>query len=458
MTWRSRRGAAADPVARHSWEEARGLARAGNVSGLRALLRGADLRLVIDELERMDPVQRAAAYRLLPRDTALLAFNSFDPALQAELLAELRPEESVQLMLDLDPDDRARSLDGLAQPLARDLLAGLPEADRRTTEEILRHPAESVGRWTTPAVVSVPANHTVGQALERVRTTGSAAETVYVVPVLDEASRVVGVVSLRRLITAPQDTPLSAVMREPILVRADADQEVGARLVRDHGAVGVPVVDPEDRLVGILTVDDAMRVLELEEDEDHARTSGMGRLDRPYLRTSVLRMAGARVLWLLLLILAAGLTVTVLDRFEAALEQVVALALFVPLLIGTGGNVGSQAAGTVIRALAVDEVRFADLAAVLAKEVGTGLLLGSALGLVVYPPARWFTDGSIALVVSLSVVVVCALAAGAGGLIPVLADRLGVDPAVVSAPFITTFVDATGLLVYFLVAGLVLGM
>ncbi len=458
MSWRLRHRRDGDAAARQAREEARRQARSGDVTGLRALLRGADLRLVIDELERMEPPHRAAAFRVLPRDTGLRAFTILDPALQAELLEQLSPVETAELMADLDPDDRARTLDGLPETLGRQLLASLPEEERRTTEAILRHPVESVGRWTTPAVVSVPAQETVGQALERIRTIGDAAETVYVVPVLDEASRVVGVVSLRRLITSPQDTPLTAVMREPILVRADEDQEAGALLVRDHGAVGVPVVDADDHLVGILTVDDAMRVLELEEDEDTARTSGRERLDRPYLKTSVLGLARGRVLWLLVLIVAAGLTVTVLDRFEQTLEQVVALALFVPLLIGTGGNVGAQSASTVIRALAVDEVRFGDLSTVVAKEVGTGLALGASLGLVAYLPAQWFTDGSVALVVSLSLIVVCALAAAAGGLIPLVAHRLGVDPAVVSAPFITTFVDATGLLVYFLVAGLVLGL
>lgn len=457
MTWRPGRRRT-DALAHQAREDARARARSGDAAGLRALLRGADLRLVIDELERMDPVPRAAAFRLLPGGTALRAFTTLDPALQAELLDALGPADAAQLVAELGPDDRARTLDGLPDPLAAGLLQALPEAERELTEAVLRHPPESVGRWATPAVVSVPAHESVGQALERVRTTGDEAETVYVVPVLDEASRVVGVVSLRRLITSAQDTPLSAVMREPILVRADEDQEVGARLVRDHGAVGVPVVDDGDRLVGILTVDDAMRVLELEEDEDRARTSGTERLDRPYLATSVARLARARVLWLLVLIAAAGLTVSVMDHFEASLQQVVTLAIFVPLLIGSGGNVGAQAASTLIRALAVEEVRFGDLARVVAKEVGTGLTLGAVLGLVAYLPARWVADGQVALVVSLALVVICGLAAVAGGVIPVLADRAGVDPAVVSAPFITTFVDATGLIVYFVIAGLVLGL
>lgn len=452
--WRRRPGAGELQVE----EEARRRARAGDVTGLRALLRGADLRLVVEELERMTGPQRAGAFRLLPRDTALRAFVALDPALQVELIDHLRAAETRRLVADLDPDDRARALDRLPPPLAEELLRDLPERERRMTLSVLDQPEESVGRWASPAFVSLPVGMTAGEALERVRTAEEGAETVYVLPVVDVGSRVVGVVSLRRLLSSAGETPLETLMREPITVRADEDQEVGARLVRDHGAVAVPVVDEHDRLLGLFTVDDAMRVLELEEDEDSARSAGMERLDRPYLTTSVVTLARSRVLWLLVLIVAATLTVNVLDHFEATLEQVVALALFIPLLIGTGGNVGAQSASTMIRALAVDDVRFADLPAVLRKEIGTGLLLGAALALIAYVPARLFTDGSVAVVISVSLVVVCALAASAGGLIPLVARRLGVDPAVVSAPFITTFVDATGLVVYFLVAGLVLGL
>lgn len=432
--------------------------RSADILGLRALLRGADLPLVVDELERMAPGHRAQALRLLPRQTRVRAFQLLDPQEQADLLGELPGREVRRLVADLDPDDRARTLAGLPDDLARRLLAGLSEHERRMTESVLAHPQESVGRWATPEVVSVPASATVADALDAVRVGIGDAETVYVVPVVDEDRRVVGVVSLRRLLATGADVALGEVMREPILVRAGDDQEVGANVVRDHGALAVPVVDDEDRLVGIFTVDDAMRVLQIEEEEDSARSVAAARLSRPYLSTSVLTLARHRVAWLLILIVAATLTVNVLDHFEASLEQVVALALFIPLLIGTGGNVGSQASGTMIRAIAVDDVRFADLPRVFLKELATGLTLGVVLAALGYLPARFFTGPDVALVISLSLVVVCALAASAGGLIPLLARRVGVDPAVVSAPLITTFVDATGLIVYFLVAGAVLGI
>lgn len=438
--------------------QARNRARSGDLSGLRAVLRGADLPRVVDELERMAPAQRATAFRLLPRDSGLRAFQMLTPADQADLVEALRPREVGRLIADLEPDDRGRTLDGLDEALAARLLADLPAHERAKTEAVLSHERETVGRWATPELVSVPEGATAGDALAAVQKSIAAAETVYVVPIVDQDSRVVGVVSLRRLLATPAEVPLAEIMREPITVYATDDQEVGANVIRNHGALGVPVLDDEDRLVGLFTVDDAMRVLQIEEDEDSARSVGTNRLVKPYLSTSVGALVRSRVAWLLILIVAATLTVNVLDYFEASLEQVVALALFIPLLIGTGGNVGAQAAGTMIRAVALDDVRFADLPRVLVKELSTGVALGGVLAVVAYAPARFFTDAQVALVISLSLIVVCALAATAGGLIPLLARRLRVDPAVVSAPFITTFVDATGLIVYFLIAGAVLGL
>ncbi|MFX0537931.1 magnesium transporter [Ornithinimicrobium sp. Y1847] len=454
----SRRAKERQAAERSRVSQAADRARSGDLSGLRAILRGADLPLIVDELERMAPKQRLAAFRLLPRENGVRAFQLLDPAVQADLLEELRPTEVGRLVADLDPDDRARTLDGLDDSLAERLLADLPEQERAMTESVLSYPAETVGRWATPALVSVEADSTVGEALRAVRADTGGAEMVYVVPVTDGDRKVVGVVSLRRLLGTDENVPLSAIMREPITVHATDDQEKGANVVRDHGALAVPVLDDDDRLVGLFTVDDAMRVLQIEEEEDSARSVGMERLEKPYLSTSVFSLARSRVAWLLILIVAATLTVNVLDYFESSLEQVVALALFIPLLIGTGGNVGAQSAGTMIRAIAVADVMFADTGKVLLKEMATGLTLGAALAVFAYVPARYFTDPQVALVISLSLVVVCTLAATAGGLIPLLAKRFGVDPAVVSAPFITTFVDATGLIVYFLIAGAILGL
>jgi magnesium transporter len=226
--------------------------------------------------------------------------------------------------------------------------------------------------------------------------------------------------------------------------------------MREADLLALPIVDTEDRLVGIVTVDDAMEVLEEEETEDVARAGGAEPLGRPYLATSVMQIARSRVVWLLLLIVAATLTVNVLQVFEVTLAQQVSLALFIPLVIGTGGNTGAQAATTVTRALAVGEVRLNDLGFVILREARVGLLLGAMLALLAFGPAVLFAGQGIATVVSITLVVVCTLAAFIGSLLPLVARRVGVDPAVMSAPFITTLVDASGLVVYFLVARAVL--
>lgn len=430
----------------------------GDAERLRAILHGADLPLVVDELERMNVRQRATAFRMLPRESAVRALQMLQPTVQAELVEALPDAQARRLVAELDPDDRARLLDGLPADLSQRLLHTLTSQERDATTAVLSHGRETVGRWSTPRLVTVTRDATVADALRAVRSDTGDAETVYAVPVVDEERRVVGVVSLRRLLATDPATPVHEVMRDPITVYASDDQEDGARVVRDHGALAVPVLDDDHRLVGLFTVDDAMRVLQIEADEDEARSVGMERLDRHYLTTSFLGLARGRVAWLLVLIVAATLTVNVLDLFEDRLQAVVELALFIPLLIGTGGNVGAQAASTMIRALAVDEVRPGDAPRVLLKELLTGISLGVVLAFFAFLPAQFFTETRVALVVCLSLVVVCALAATAGGLIPLAARRLGVDPAVVSAPFITTFVDATGLVVYFLIAGAVLGL
>jgi len=434
------------------------LAEAGDVRGLRAALADAPTSEIVDNLERLDRVNRAIAFRALPKEQAIGVFESFDPSLQTEILEGLREEATVDLFADLDPDDRASLLDELPAKVARHLLMSLSPAEREMTTALLGYPPNSVGRRMSPEVLALPEHLTVGDAVARVRKRGLNAETVYLLPVVGAGRRLVGVVSLRQLLLTDDPVPVAEVMNEPVMIEATADQEEAARLVRDEGLLALPVVDGEERLLGFLTFDDAMRILETEEDEDIARAGAAEPLRRPYLATSVFGLVRSRIVWLFVLIVAATFTVNVLDYFEATLSEVVALALFIPLLIGTGGNVGAQAATTVVRALAVADVRFRDLPRVVAREFLTGLLLGSILAAIAFIPATLLVSMDIAIILSTALVVVCTLATLIGSVIPLTAQRIGVDPAVVSAPFITTIVDATGLIVYFLVARAVLGL
>jgi magnesium transporter len=434
------------------------LARSGDLRGLREGLCDLDVPGIVDEFERLDAFSRAVAFRALPKDLALATFEDLDPPLQHELLDELRDEGVGDLIAELDPDDRAGLLEELPAGVASRLLSGLSPSERRMTTTLLGYPPESAGRRMTPEAVWLPLGVSVGEALETVRRYEPDAETIYMLPVVGPGRRVEGVVSLRRLLVTEPSRLVTEVMSEPITVQAAEDQEVAARLVLDHGLVAVPVVDTESRLLGVFTVDDAMRVLEAEESEDIARSGATEPLRRPYLTTRVVEIVRSRILWLFVLIAAATLTVNVLDYFEETLAEVVALALFVPLLIGTAGNTGAQAATTVVRAMAVGDVRFSELPRVVGRESLVGLLLGAALAGVGFIPASLVAGSEIALVLALALVVVCTLATTAGAFTPMLAKRVGLDPAVVSAPFITTFVDATGLVVYFLIARAVLGV
>lgn len=323
---------------------------------------------------------------------------------------------------------------------------------------MLGYPQGAIGRRMSPEYVSARLDHTAGEALQRVRDRLDDAETVYTLPVLDGGRRVVGVVSLRRLLGADPATPVAELMRDALVAAADEDAEDAARRCTDQGLLALPVVDRESRLVGILTIDDAVRILEQEESEDVARQGGAEPLRRPYLSTSLLGLVRARVVWLLVLILAASLTVGVQSYFEAELDAVVALALFIPLLIGTGGNAGAQAATTVVRAMAVDDVRPGDLMRVVGREILVGAMLGATLATVGFLPAMYVAGADIATVLAITVVAVCTLATTVGSAVPLTARRVGIDPAIVSAPFISTFVDTLGLVIYFSVAKAVLGI
>ena len=422
-------------------------------------LKQADSVEIAEELSRVPREQRAVPFRLLAKDRALEVFELLDPSLQQELLDGLRDASVRQLFEDMDPDDRARLTEEMPATVARQLLAGLSPNERRLTSTLLGYPEDSAGRLMSPEVASLPAGLTASQALERLRRIGHEAETIYALPVTDGQRRLVGALGLRDLVLADPGTPVSELLdAEVYSARVDADQEEVARLMLEADLLALPIVDTEDRLVGIVTVDDAMEVLEEEETEDVARSGGAEPLGRPYLATSVLQVARSRIVWLLFLIVAATLTVNVLQVFEATLNEVVTLALFIPLVIGTGGNTGSQAATTVTRALAVGEVRLGDIWVVILREARVGLLLGTMLAVIAFGPAWLVAGQEIALVVSFTLLVVCTLAAFVGSLLPLLARRVGVDPAVVSAPFITTLVDATGLVVYFLVARVLLGL
>lgn len=413
---------------------------------------------IVQVLEREDITTRAKLYRLLPRDLALEVFERLDPAMRTELFNGLRQSDVLAFFEEMDPDDRANLVGELPATVARNLMRGLSWQERALTTPMLGYSTGSIGRYMSTEYVRVLATTTVQAALEKARAMADRAETVYTIVVTDEKRLLVGVASLRRLMASDPDLPVSEVMSAPVYVNAADEAEAAARSAMREGFHAVPVVDEERRLIGLLTADDAYRILDRADDEDMARAGGAEALDQPYLATPVRDLVKSRIVWLFVLAASAILTVQVMDVFEATLSEVVTLAVFIPLLIGTGGNAGAQAASTVTRALAVGEVRPRDIGVVFLREVRVGGLLGLLLGLAGFLLAGLVFGWNFGAVIGLTLLAICTAAATVGGLMPLLARAVKADPAVFSTPFIATFVDATGLIVYFTIAKLILGI
>lgn len=413
---------------------------------------------VVELLERLSVRDRALVYRMLPKDRASVVFERLDAPLQKELVVGLQDEDVAAIFAGLTPDDRARLVDELPATVATRLLRDLPDDERELTSVVLGYPERSIGRRMNPECVTTHPHLTAGESLQRIRHGLQRAETIYTIPVTDDSRKLVGVVGLRQVMGADPETPVAELMSEADSATATEPAEEAARRCAGLRLLAMPVVDHEDRLVGILTVDDALDILENAESEDQARISGSEPLRRPYLSTPVRTLVQARVVWLLVLAIGATLTVQVLEVFESTLEQMVVLSVFIPLLIGTGGNTGNQAATSITRALALGDVRPRDVAKVALRELRVGVSLGLLLGAAGFVIAGIIYGASIGAVIGLTLAAICTLAATVGGLMPLIARAIKVDPAVFSNPFISTFVDATGLVVYFFIARAILGL
>ena len=370
----------------------------------------------------------------------------------AEIAARLEAEELARILDEMEPDEAADLLGDIAPERAAEVMAAMEEAEE--VRPLLIHADESAGGLMTSAKVTLHKEMTAEEAIAYLRAVAPESEDVYYLFVVDEDVRLVGVVSLRQLVIAPPHTRIEEIMDPNVIhVRADADQEEAARLMARYDLLALPVVDDGGHLLGLITHDDLVEVLEDEATEDIYRLGASEPLDEPYLDASILHIVRKRVGWLLLLFVTETFTGSVLRLFESELAEAVALAFFVPLLIGTGGNAGSQVSSMVIRALALGEVRFRDLVQVVWREIRVSLLLGLAMGLVGFIRAlTWGSPVSLGMTVGISLMAIVLWSAIIGAALPILASRLRIDPAVVSGPAMSTLVDATGLVIYFFIA------
>jgi magnesium transporter len=409
-------------------------------------------------LEDARPEEAIVVFRLLPKNLALAVFEELPAERQSRLLEAFTGDAAREMLDAMSPDDRAALLDEVPAAVARRLLRLLSPAERQVTMEILGYPRGAAGRLMTPDFVDLRQDMTAAQALERVRRLAMDRETIYYAYVTDNQRHLLGTVSLKDLVLADPARRVSDLMEpNPKSILTTTDQEEAARVLLVYDLLAAPVADSEGRLVGIVTWDDMTDVMEQEVTEDFYRYGAVEASGQRYFRMGLLRVARQRVVWLFLLILVNTVTGSIIAGQSDLLQEVVILAAFVPLLIGTGGNVGAQSSTVVIRGLATGEISGGQAAAIVGREVAVGALLGAVLGTVVvgwaYALGR---DIRVGFIVGITLVAISTFAAMAGGALPYLFRLFKVDPAMVSAPFITTVMDILGVSLYFLIAHLIL--
>ncbi|NLE00970.1 MAG: magnesium transporter [Fibrobacter sp.] len=430
-----------------------------DLKGIRQWVTDTGTLQIAETLERIEPEQRAVTFRLLPKSRVLDVFEMLDPTIQQSILQSLRDSKVREILEQMEPDDRARLLDEMPHSIAKMLLEGLSVKERKLTSILLGYPDGSVGRIMSPEFVELKINMTSKEAMNKVQRSGRGVESIYSLPVTDLNGALVDVIDLGELVLAnPEDSISTLVSQETYFVSADTKEEDASRLLLETGFMALPVVDSDKRLVGILTFDDAMEVLQESDTADILRSGASEPLGTPYFSASLFDLTKTRAIWLLALALAATLTVNVLGMFQSTLQSAIRLSLFIPLLIGIGGNIGSQSATIIIRAMALGEIRFADVFTVLLKEFRVGLLLGIVLGTLAFLFIGPLFGWDISTIVFLSMISTACLAAFAGSILPMTAKKIGIDPAVVSAPIISTLVDASGLIIYFMIAKAILGI
>jgi magnesium transporter len=382
---------------------------------------------------------------------------------RAALLEQLEPGRSAQILEGLAADQRTEVMRQMGERERRKLLPALTTETRAEIELLLQYPPQSAGGIMTTEFVRLDPSMSVAAALKHVRSVAREKESIYACYVLDpESGRLLGSVSLRDLVMAELEKPVVEVMRrKPVTVSALDDQEVVAKKIAKYNLLAVPVIEKDGSLVGFVTVDDVVDVLIDEGTEDILRLAGVepGAQDKPYFENPMLLVVRKRLGWLLLLFVASTLTGNVMRHYQGELAAVVALSFFIPLLIGTGGNAGAQTVTTIIRSLALGEVGLKDARRVLMREASTGVIVGVLIGAIAFGRALlWGVQMPLAVSVGVSVLAICTWSTTVGCLIPLVAERLRVDPAVLSAPLITTLVDATGLVIYFAIAKAILGV
>lgn len=422
---------------------------------------------IVDVLNKLPPSDAADVMRLLPREAAIEILDKPELYFGAEIVAALPRHVAAPLLVGMSADMAADIIQQLEEPAKSELLAGLDDVSRGTIVGLLAYPENTAGAIMTTEFVSAPSTWTVEQTLQHVRSVERTRETIYAIYVLDPVTRrIVGAVSLRRLISGEPSAKISTLALEPITTLPLTDREDVARLIAKYDLLAVPVVDKTGHLIGIVTVDDIIDAIIEENTEDVQKFGGMSATEEPYLQIGIIDMIRKRGGWLAVLFVSEMLTASVMQHFEGELEKALVLTLFIPLIMSSGGNSGSQATSLLIRSIALQDVKLADWWRVMLREFPTGILLGALLGIIglvrvflwqklgIYDYGEhWILVGST---VAAALIGVVTFGSVAGSMLPFALKRVGFDPASASAPFVATLVDVTGLMIYFSVALLIL--
>jgi magnesium transporter len=409
-------------------------------------------------LLQLRPLELASLEPLIGSDRLADAMAYLDPSEAAHLIIRFSRAAAADILEEMGPDEATDVVEELKTGDAEDILAEMETSEADEIRLLLNYPPDTAGGHMTPEFISIPPEATVGSALRLIRAQASNVESVYYTYVTDRAGRLVGVVSLRALVMSEPQQKISDIMRRQVIrIPASTDQEEAARVSMAHDYLALPVVDDQGRLLGVITADDMADVIQEEATEDIERLGGSEPLDERYLRTPFWDLFKKRVPWLLALFVAGTYTSFVLEAFSNTLERAVALAFFIPLLIGTGGNVGSQIVTTVVRAMALGDLRPKDFRRVVAKELIMALAIGAVIAAAMFIRAEtMFLSQGIVLVVSLAAPCVVLWSALLASILPLVLHRFRIDPAVASAPLLTTLVDGTGLLLYLTIARVLL--
>ena len=399
-------------------------------------------------------------FRLLPKDTAAELFVLMESDVQERIIAAFSDSELAEMLSELYLDDTVDIIEEMPANVVKKILRNSSAEDRSRINELLGYPEDSAGTVMTPEYVRLLGDMTVGAALDHLRHVAIDKETIYTCYVTESDKRLIGIVTAKRLLLADPDTPLGEIMDTNVIkLHTHEDREEAAAKFDKYGFIAMPVVDSEGRLVGIITIDDALEVLKEESEEDFAKMAAITPSEAPYLKTDVFSIWRARIPWLLILMISSTLSSAILTGFESALPAV--LVLFIPMIMGTAGNSGGQSSVTVIRGISLSELELSDIFRVFWKELRVGILCSLSVGLATFLKV-WLIDGlllsnsavnlTVALTVALSLSLTIILAKIIGATLPLLAKKIGLDPAVMASPLITTLVDAVSLVVYFFVA------